>query len=150
MKKSITKSLTLAAMAAGVMLTGTRAEAASLPGQNGIRPAVDALALIDTVQFVYGGRRYCWYDIGWNGPGWYWCGYSGRRGYGYGGGRGYRNWQWGGWGPRRGGGGGGGPMMGGGGGGPMMGGGGGGGGPTMGGGGGGGGPMMGGGGMMGP
>lgn len=156
MKKSITKILTLAAMAAGVILTGTRAEAASLPGLNGLRPAVDALAMIDTVQFVYGGRRYCWYDIGWNGPGWYWCGYSGRRGYGFGGRRGFRDWHWSGWGPRggsrggrggrggsttiiigggmRGGGGGGGSMMGGGGGGgggSMMGGGGGGGGGSM-------------------
>jgi hypothetical protein len=101
MNKSITKLLTLAAVAASVTMLGSRAEAASLPGQNGIRPAVDALALIEQAQvFVWGGRRFCWYDFGWNGPGWYWCGYAWRRGFGWGGPRGYRNWWWGGWGRR--------------------------------------------------
>ena len=129
MKKSMMKLLALATVAAGVMLADARTEAASLPGQNGLRPAVDSLALIETVQgtFFYNGRRYCWYDVGWNGPGWYWCGYAGRRGFGWGGARGFRGWWWGGWGPRRGGGGPTiiirpGPMMGGPGPGPMMGG----------------------------
>ena len=31
---------------------------------------------------------------GWNGPGWYWCGYAWRRGYGWGGGYGYHGWGW--------------------------------------------------------
>src|SRR5688500_5633784 len=58
MKTSVTKMMALAALAAGVAMVGSRAEAASLPGQNGLRPAVDALALIESVQvFVYGGRR---------------------------------------------------------------------------------------------
>jgi hypothetical protein len=39
--------------------------------------------------FMWSGRRYCWYDSAWSGPGWYWCGYNWRRGYGWGGG-----WGW--------------------------------------------------------
>ena len=42
--------------------------------------------------YVWEGRRYCWYDDGWNGPGWYWCGYPWRRGFGWGG-----PWEWNGW-----------------------------------------------------
>ena len=41
------------------------------------------------VQFLFGGRQYCWYEYGWQGPGWYWCGYERRRGYGWGGGYGW-------------------------------------------------------------
>ncbi len=39
--------------------------------------------------FGWGGRQYCWYDGGWRGPGWYWCGYANRYGYGWGGPRGW-------------------------------------------------------------
>jgi hypothetical protein len=42
--------------------------------------------------YLYGGRRYCWYDDGWHGPGFYWCGYRWRHGYGWGG-----PWGWHGW-----------------------------------------------------
>jgi hypothetical protein len=31
---------------------------------------------VEKAQFVYGGRQYCWYDNGWRGPGFYWCGYA--------------------------------------------------------------------------
>ena len=40
--------------------------------------------------FFWSGHRYCWYDSGWRGPGWYWCGYAWHRGYGWGGGYGWR------------------------------------------------------------
>ena len=43
-------------------------------------------------QFFWAGRNYCWYDGGWRGPGYYWCGYAWRRGYGWGGGYGWRGW----------------------------------------------------------
>src|SRR6202453_3576497 len=51
---------------------------------------------VEKAQFVFGGRQYCWYDDGWKGPGWYWCGYAYRTGYGWGGGYGWTNWR-----PRR-------------------------------------------------
>lgn len=58
-----------------------------------VSTAVDHLTLIDQVQFVFGGHRHCWYADGWNGPGWYWCGYRHRHGLGWGGGDGYRGWK---------------------------------------------------------
>lgn len=47
---------------------------------------------LQEVQFIYGGRNYCWYWDAWRGPGWYWCGYAWRRGYGWGGGHGWHGW----------------------------------------------------------
>src|SRR5579863_3601829 len=38
---------------------------------------------------LFGGHNYCWYDDGWSGPGYYWCGYGYYHGYGYGGGEGW-------------------------------------------------------------
>jgi hypothetical protein len=94
MRNSI--KLGMLALLAGTALLTTRADAASVPNPNGVRAAIDALSVIDNVQvYVFGGRRFCWYD-GWNGPGWYWCGYGWRRGLGWGGGYGWRGWR-GGW-----------------------------------------------------
>ena len=42
--------------------------------------------------FGLGGREYCWYDDGWRGSGWYWCGYGYRDGFGWGGGEGFQGW----------------------------------------------------------
>jgi hypothetical protein len=61
------------------------------PLQDGVYRSGDA-AVIQTVQFAWGGRDYCWYDHGWHGPGWYWCGYGLRRGFGWGGGFGWHGW----------------------------------------------------------
>jgi hypothetical protein len=51
---------------------------------------------MEQVQFIFGGRNYCWYDYGWRGPGFYWCGYAMRRGLGWGGGAGWHGWHRGG------------------------------------------------------
>ncbi|HXT09709.1 MAG TPA: hypothetical protein VN715_22605, partial [Roseiarcus sp.] len=63
-------------------------------GSAGVGVVPDSNALVEHVQFVYGGRTYCWYDGGWKGPGWYYCGYAWRSGLGWGGGYGWRNWAW--------------------------------------------------------
>ncbi|PNG27069.1 hypothetical protein [Methylocella silvestris] len=47
---------------------------------------------LEEAQYAWGGRNYCWYPNGWQGPGWYWCGYAFRPGYGWGGGYGWRGW----------------------------------------------------------
>jgi len=54
------------------------------------------LPSLDHVQFFFGGRNFCWYDDGWRGPGFYWCGYAFRSGYGWGGGAGWNGWRGGG------------------------------------------------------
>ena len=124
------KLLTTIAAAAAFIAAGSvtnRADAMPLGDPVGSRAAIDDLNIVDNVQYFWGGRRYCWYDDGWNGPGWYWCGRYLVPGIGWGGGIGFRGWRGGGIG-RIGGGGGGGGRIGGGGGGGGRGGGGGGGG----------------------
>jgi hypothetical protein len=59
-----------------------------------LRTALGSLDIIEKAQvFVWQGRRYCWYDDGWHGPGFYWCGYARRHGLGWGGGSGWHGWQ---------------------------------------------------------
>jgi hypothetical protein len=48
--------------------------------------------LLEQAQFLWSGRNYCFYDFGWRGPGYYWCGYAYRRGYGWGGPVGWHGW----------------------------------------------------------
>jgi hypothetical protein len=48
---------------------------------------------IEKAQFVWGGRRYCWYNSAWRGPGWYQCGFAWRRGFGWGGAAGWHGWR---------------------------------------------------------
>ncbi len=38
------------------------------------------------------GQKYCWYDDGWQGPGWYLCGFNQSYGSGWGGGEGWRGY----------------------------------------------------------
>jgi hypothetical protein len=49
-------------------------------------------ALIERVQYAYGGQNYCYYETGWRGPGWYWCGHAETYGIGWGGAYGWRGW----------------------------------------------------------
>jgi hypothetical protein len=61
----------------------------------GMSTAADHVTLVNQVDFIFGGHKHCWYADGWNGPGWYWCGYSDakHKGKGYGGPEGYRGWK---------------------------------------------------------
>jgi Chaperone of endosialidase len=87
--------LGMLALLASTALMTVSANAASAPNSNGIRAAIDDLSVIDTVQvYVIGGHNHCWYDVGWQGPGWYWCGYAWRTGLGWAGGYGFRGWRW--------------------------------------------------------
>jgi hypothetical protein len=54
-----------------------------------------AQAPVEAAQYVYGGRRFCWYPDGWKGPGWYRCGFHRRHGYGWGGPMGWQGWAYG-------------------------------------------------------
>ena len=42
--------------------------------------------------YSFDGDNYCWYDDGWNGPGWYWCGDEWYSDYGWGGPYGWNGW----------------------------------------------------------
>ena len=52
----------------------------------------DQGAQLVKAQWLFGGRNYCFYDYGWRGPGYYWCGYAYRRGFGWGGPLGWHGW----------------------------------------------------------
>jgi hypothetical protein len=84
--------LTLIATFAIMGVIGGRSHAAVID-PNALRTAADELAAVETVQFVWGGRRYCWYNTGWRGPGWYRCGFRWRRGLGWGGPVGWHGWR---------------------------------------------------------
>jgi hypothetical protein len=71
---------------------GGRSHAAVIE-PNALRAAADELSATETVQFVWRGRRYCWYNTGWRGPGWYRCGFRLRRGLGWGGPAGWHGWR---------------------------------------------------------
>lgn len=42
--------------------------------------------------FLFDDQNYCWYDDGWNGPGWYVCESEWYQGYGWGGPYGWNGW----------------------------------------------------------
>jgi Chaperone of endosialidase len=84
---------TLAAAAALFSVGAIHANAMPLNGPAGIRAATEELNIVDNVQFVWNGRRFCFYDDGWNGPGWYWCDNYLTRGIGWGGAVGFRGWR---------------------------------------------------------
>lgn len=84
-KRSLRFSMIIAGSVAGAaMLAAVPAQAQ----ENPVGAVLGAAAAIAAAPFMWGGHRYCWYE-GWNGPGWYWCGYGARRGYGWGGGDGW-------------------------------------------------------------
>src|SRR4051794_21174160 len=94
MHKLVTTIAAVAALSAAGFMTN-RAEAAPLAHPSGMHVAVGDLDMTMDVQlYVYDGTEYCWYDDGWSGPGWYWCGHYLVPGIGYGGPLGWRGWVW--------------------------------------------------------
>lgn len=93
MRNLIIAGATMAAFVAGGTLMAGSAEATA-GTFGGIRMAADSLGIIAKSQYIHMGRRHCWYADGWQGPGWYWCGYNWRHGLGWGGPAGWRGWVW--------------------------------------------------------
>jgi hypothetical protein len=98
LEETMRKPALMLAVAALLATPLAAAPASAAPvSPEALRGAVGFASPIETVQYIYGGRNYCFYPDGWRGPGWYWCGYRLRRGYGWGGGYGWRGWSHGGW-----------------------------------------------------
>jgi hypothetical protein len=70
MRKLILLLATTAAFTLAGSMIGGRSQAALIDAPIGLRTAADAVTVIETVQFHWQGRRYCWYEAGWRGPGW--------------------------------------------------------------------------------
>jgi hypothetical protein len=81
-----------AALAVVGAMIGERSHAA-IVDPNALQEAADDLTAVELVQFSWRGRRYCWYNTGWRGPGWYRCGFRWRRGLGWGGPLGWHGWR---------------------------------------------------------
>jgi hypothetical protein len=93
MKKLRMTIFAVGALAIGGMSAMGPAQAAVQGGADAIRQAAENGAITEQAQFFYGGRNYCWYNNGWQGPGWYWCGYAYRPGFGWGGPVGWNGWR---------------------------------------------------------
>jgi hypothetical protein len=82
------------ALAAGLVSPlALPAEAAFSVGAFAPPAALEQTSPVETAQFFWGGRRYCWYNSAWRGPGWYQCGFAWRRGFGWGGPAGWHGWR---------------------------------------------------------
>ena len=93
MRRFIITVAAATAFVAGAPIMGASVGAAPIVAPEAIRAATDSMNVVESVQFIWAGRDYCWYDDGWHGPGWYWCGYAFRNGLGWGGGYGWHNWR---------------------------------------------------------
>lgn len=90
MKRFSAKYLAVSALLlVGVLTSAGPASAAMSPA-----PGLAQTLPIEAAQYVYGGRRYCWYANGWRGPGWYRCGFAWRQGLGWGGPGGWLGWSY--------------------------------------------------------
>jgi hypothetical protein len=87
MKTPYLTGLALAIAAGFALPLAGSAEAA----MGGALPSTQILP-VENAQFFFLGHNFCWYDGGWQGPGWYWCGYAWNNGYGWGGGEGWQGW----------------------------------------------------------
>jgi hypothetical protein len=90
MRKFVMALVSTSAIVGGVtLIESALAAPAGLP--DGVRTAIDRLNIIEAVH-MWNDQSYCWYDEGWNGAGWYLCGYEKRRNYGWGGPYGWHGW----------------------------------------------------------
>jgi hypothetical protein len=90
MRHFLLAGVAIVAFATGSIAVNSRAEAAPV---GALKAVADDIATVENVQFLFEGRRHCWYPDGWHGPGWYWCGYRLRTGLGWGGPEGWQGWR---------------------------------------------------------
>ena len=81
------------ALALGAVSPFAGAAHAGLSDSAFVAPLSDQLQPLENADFIYNGRQYCWYEDGWRGPGWYWCGYAHWEGAGWGGAYGWNGWR---------------------------------------------------------
>ncbi len=86
-------ALALAVAAGLIVQLAVPASATLGAGGFAVRDSLAGSSPVETAQFVWGGRNFCWYNSAWQGPGWYWCGYAWRRGIGWGGAAGWHGWR---------------------------------------------------------
>ena len=80
MRKSFITLAAATIFIGGAPFMGASAGAAPFVAPATIRAATDSVNIVENVQFFWANHNYCWYDDGWNGPGWYWCDMASRPG----------------------------------------------------------------------
>ena len=96
--RNLLMTITTIVAAVALLAIGLPTDASNampLGNPSGIRASIDDVSIIDKVQYYWWhGRRHCWYDAGWHGPGWYVCRHgpwvTGRW---WGGGYGWHHWR---------------------------------------------------------
>ncbi len=84
------KTALASALIAGVaLISSAQAGPVGLPG--GTWAAIDHRNIVEPANMM-GHHDYCWYEDGWNGAGWYQCGYAGLKDQGWGGPYGWNGW----------------------------------------------------------
>jgi hypothetical protein len=78
------------ALVAALGLVG-QAQAGPLGLPDGTQAAAGHLGIVEPVHMM-GHHNYCWYEDGWNGAGWYQCGYALLKDQGWGGPYGWNGW----------------------------------------------------------
>jgi hypothetical protein len=68
MRTSFVLGMLATSLMAGSTLMHVSALAVPVETAHGIRADADSLKLVESVQYVWGGLPYCWYDDGWQGP----------------------------------------------------------------------------------
>jgi hypothetical protein len=86
------QSLLFSAAALAFTLSAGASHALPVNSGGGLKLAIEANDLTEQAAYIIDGRPYCFYFDGWQGPGWYRCGYSWRRGLGWGGAYGWQGW----------------------------------------------------------
>ena len=83
------------AIVSGLAISGSLALTAHAApiSPSGMGAALQSQSIVEQVQYRWAGREYCFYDDGWHGSGWYWCGYRLRTGFGWGGPSGWHSWR---------------------------------------------------------
>ena len=68
------RKLALSLAAAAVLIVSFAVPASATLGVGGfaVRDSLAQSSAVEKAQFVWGGRNFCWYNSGWQGPGWYW------------------------------------------------------------------------------
>jgi hypothetical protein len=80
---------TIALAISGTLLNSTANAAVG----GGLSTTIQGVNLVQKTEWVFGGHKHCWYDEGWHGPGWYWCGYAHKKDRGWGGPEGFQGWK---------------------------------------------------------
>src|SRR5260370_26701000 len=76
-----------------LLVSPNRAQAGVGDNAGSLLSSMQRSSPAEVIQYYsFDNSNYCWYDDGWQGPGWYRCGYEWNNGFGWGGPYGWNGW----------------------------------------------------------